>query len=580
MRRGLLFGSGCMPVVDHKAERAKDIKRIKDSVHPRKVVVAGPGTGKTHLFREIITKKRAEGKKRFLALTFVGKLADALADDLCGLAKTNTLHGFARSFVLEHTKNFDYYPQISEVIAEDLRNEGIEAFEIGDENYVRKTKYYRAVGHDDVVLYAVRTCKKDPKKIPFFDLILIDEYQDFNSTESELVDILAQRNEVVIVGDDDQALYGFKGASPSFIRAKYDPDNARWESFSLRFCSRCTEVMIRYFHCLVAQFTASNSAETVPTKKRIEKEYICYIPDGERDSKIYDSRANPKIHLIKSCPVGKIANIIRTELENLVESQQLKEVLVIGEAQSCGKLLERTARQLRNFGFKNVAHKGESGNVPIRQDIVDAYKFLAKDESSPLGWRILKNPEDAETRKKHLANAQTLNAIINGTPSQVKAISYTCILRMEDEIEVWEIPSEEVSKDEVGADELEARMYQRQNILIRKGLLAQELKIANLHLSPPLCNLDITVGNILNSKGLGADVVFLIGFDQGKLPAKNDPTEGEIYQMMVAVTRAKKRMYLINTIGQKVSRFVECLDAKYLDIKEVPEPKRRAPARC
>ena len=43
--------------------------------------------------------KKIEGKKDFIAITFIGKLRDSLADDLCGLAKTMTMHGFARRFV-------------------------------------------------------------------------------------------------------------------------------------------------------------------------------------------------------------------------------------------------------------------------------------------------------------------------------------------------------------------------------------------------------------------------------------------------------------------------------------------------
>jgi superfamily I DNA/RNA helicase len=558
-----------MAVINHKAERGNDVKRVKDSGHSRKVVAAGPGTGKSYLFSEIIKQKRAQGKTKFLAITFIGKLSDALADDLCGLARTTTMHSFARSFVLEHAKGWTYYPQIYDLIAEDLKNEGVEAFEIGDEHYVNKTKYYKAVGDADVVHYAVRICKKDPKKIPVFDLILVDEYQDFNAAESEFVDLLAQRNETIIVGDDDQALYGFKGSSPSFIREKYDSGNTNWESFSLRFCSRCTEVMIKYFHSLVAQLTPSNPAEGDPSKRRIEKEYICYAPDGEPDSKTEDSKANPTIHLIKSCPVGMIAYKIKEKLEKLVETQKVKEVLVIGEARSCMALLKTTAQQLKNYGFKNVDNKGEVGIISVRQSIVDAYRFLAKDGSSLLGWRILGNPSDEEARKRSLKNAKTLNAIINGTPSEVKAISYARILLMEDEIESWETLSKELDGDDMDASDVEALKHHEQDIVIRKGLLTQELKRANLHLPPPLCNLEITVCNILNSKGLGADVVFLIGFDQGKFPSKGSPTDDEIYQMMVAVTRAKKRMYLINTIDKKVSGFIDCLDARHLDIEEI-----------
>lgn len=90
-----------------------------------------------------------------------------------------------------------------------------------------------------------------------------------------------------------------------------------------------------------------------------------------------------------------------------------------------------------------------------------------------------------------------------------------------------------------------------------------------MHLARPLCNLDITVCNILNSKGLGADVVFLIGFDQGRFPTKEDASEAEIYQMLVAVTRAKKRLYLINTVGRAISIFTHHIEASDLDVEEI-----------
>jgi superfamily I DNA/RNA helicase len=463
----------------------------------------------------------------------------------------------------------NYYPDIYEVISEDLKNEGIETFQVGDDNYFRQTMHYKAVGDADVVQYAIRICKKDPNKIPAFDLILVDEYQDFNETKSEFVDLLAQKNEIVVVGDDDQALYGFKGSSPAFIRAKYDPGNAHWESFTLRFCSRCTSVVIEYFHSLVAQFAPGDPKEDDPTKKRIQKEFLCYAPDGEPDSKLRDSKANPKICLIKSCPVGMIATKILDELKKIVGVQKIKEVLIIGEARSCRTLLKMTARQLTNYGFKYVDLKGESAIIPLKEGVVNAYRFLAKDELSPLGWRILGNPTDAGVRQKHLRNAKTLTRIIDGTPSEAEGIRYADISLVEEEIESWETLKRERADDGGDADDMETLQRHLQDIEIRRGLLTQELKRAYLYLPPPLRNLDITVCNILNSKGLGADVVFLIGFDQGKFPSKDNPTDNEVYQMLVAVTRAKKRIYLVNTIGKKVSRFVDCLNAGRLDVMEV-----------
>ncbi|MBP6977626.1 MAG: AAA family ATPase [Lentimicrobiaceae bacterium] len=526
-----------MTEINYKEERINDVNKIKDSLHPRKVVVSGPGTGKSYLFSELIKKKRAEGKTNFLAITFIGKLSDMLADDLCGLAETMTLHAFAREFVLQNCRGWTYYPKMYELIKEDLENEGIKNFEIGDENYINKTKFYKAIGNDDVVYYAVRICRKNPNKIPQYDLILIDEFQDFNSIESDFVDLLAQRSEIIIVGDDDQTLYKFKGSSPSFLRNKYSQSNDNFESHTLRFCSRCTEVMIKCFHDLIETYGLND-----PQLGRIQKEFICYLPDKNEDSK-----RNSKIQILKNCPTGKIAFEIKKELTRLVQSQKIKDVLIIGEGRSCESILKQIGEQLSNYGFRNVDYKKKIDYFSINQDIVDAYKLIHYNPSSPLGWRILGNPEDSKQRNKHIKNAETLDRIINSTSSKLTSIRDQAISELETVIE-----DESINDFE-----------------IRKGLLFKLLKRNNIHLSRPLCNLDISVCNILNSKGLGADVVFLVGFDNKRFPLKETPNEEEVYQMLVAMTRAKKRIYLINTIGKNMSSFIDYLDKQYLGIREI-----------
>ncbi|MGC2287536.1 MAG: AAA family ATPase [Candidatus Acidiferrum sp.] len=135
--------------MDHEAERKNEVATISQSTHRRKVIVAGPGTGKSYLFKDLINKKKSEGKSNFLAITFIGKLRDALADELCGLAETTTIHAFARSFVFEHLKDWSYYPRMYELISEDLKAEGVGAVEVGDPRYAQKTKHYRAVGTRD-----------------------------------------------------------------------------------------------------------------------------------------------------------------------------------------------------------------------------------------------------------------------------------------------------------------------------------------------------------------------------------------------------------------------------------------------
>jgi superfamily I DNA/RNA helicase len=536
--------------MDYKAERESDVNKILTSDHPRRVVVAGPGTGKSFLFEQAIKKEKESGKTRFLAITFIGKLGDALADDLAGLAETTTLHGFARKFVLDNVPNgWEYYPEITSIIKEDFAAKKIKSFVIGDGNYKERTKYYKAVGQEDVMHYAVEICEKDAKKIPEYDLILVDEFQDFNEIEAKLIDLLAIKNKILVVGDDDQALYEFKGSSPKFIRERHDISNTNYESHTLRFCSRCTPVIIDAFHDVI-NFINKDGAKN----GRIKKEYVCYLPEKQKDGDL-----NQKILLMKDTMPGEIPSKIRVALSEMLREQKVKSVLIIGESRSCGATLLDIAKKLRGYGFKNIDHRElTERKFTLKSWMVSGYKVLAKGANDVLGWRILLKDIDATARKNlilksynkpdelaanlpddfkeaHTNNATVLQKILTKSPSEVRGIADSTIEKLFKKVV-------EVQKSE-------------------REIFVDQLVAENKNLSRPLGSLDITVCSILGSKGLGADVVFVVGFDQGKLPSKKIPTDSEIYQFLVALTRAKKRIYLIHTGGKTISPFINYLNS-------------------
>jgi hypothetical protein len=77
-----------------RADRQWHVDAVLASTSRKKVVVAGPGTGKTFLFKEVLKSKR-----NTLTLTFVNSLVEDLSLDLSGLSEVKTLHGFARSIM-------------------------------------------------------------------------------------------------------------------------------------------------------------------------------------------------------------------------------------------------------------------------------------------------------------------------------------------------------------------------------------------------------------------------------------------------------------------------------------------------
>ncbi len=84
----------------------------------------------------------------------------------------------------------------------------------------------------DLIYYTVKLLKKRPKILDElqkkFKYILVDEFQDVNYAQYELVRLLACNVQLTVVGDDDQSIYAFRGASVSNImRFKDDYSQAK-----------------------------------------------------------------------------------------------------------------------------------------------------------------------------------------------------------------------------------------------------------------------------------------------------------------------------------------------------------------
>ncbi len=86
------------------------------------------------------------------------------------------------------------------------------------QRYIELTKQYNVIDYDDQIYRAVELLKNRPniqaQLQERFAAIMIDEFQDTNPMQSELIDLLVGKsNSLMVVGDDDQSIYGFRGAT-------------------------------------------------------------------------------------------------------------------------------------------------------------------------------------------------------------------------------------------------------------------------------------------------------------------------------------------------------------------------------
>jgi ATP-dependent DNA helicase UvrD/PcrA len=206
--------------------------------------------------------------------------------------------------------------------------------------YIERSEYYGAVGFDDSVYRLLKEIQATPDILPQFDQVVVDEFQDFNPLEVAFIYELSKKGDILIVGDDDQAVYDDRSASATYLRKLYStPEFARFE---LPFCSRCPEVIVNATNRLIEKATANGYLSG-----RIPKAYECFLDDKESDSKRY-----PKI-VVANCTTGRnipkyihreIVEIDRSDIEeSQLEGQEYPTVLIVGKAH----YLREIEKQLR-----------------------------------------------------------------------------------------------------------------------------------------------------------------------------------------------------------------------------------------
>jgi len=140
-------------------------------------------------------------------------------------------------------------------------------------------RHHNRIDFDDQRLLAYLGLASDERLAAMatsrFGAVIVDEFQDINRLDFEFINLLARNKQLVVVGDDDQSIYSFRGCSPDYIINFPERVGRKVETVILRTNYRCPKNVVEMGNRLIAHNT-----------NRIEKNQIAHRTD-QADVKLW-----------------------------------------------------------------------------------------------------------------------------------------------------------------------------------------------------------------------------------------------------------------------------------------------------
>ncbi|MFV0340388.1 MAG: ATP-dependent helicase [Parachlamydiaceae bacterium] len=617
----------------------EDQKKAVSILNGPVLVLAGAGSGKTRVVVERIVALIRSGisSSSILGLTFTNKAAKEMRERVHKITScdvwVSTFHRLGARVLREsihalgYTQNFLIYDEddAEKVIKQCLEKMNVQEGKgekkkyrqmishaknggrIRDEFEEKLTRLYNeelkrcnAVDFDDLLLLPLKIFREHPSILELYQVryshLLVDEYQDTNSLQDELINLLAgSKRNLFVVGDPDQSIYSWRGANISNImnfKAKYP----EVETIFLEENYRSQPLILEAANALIAN-----------NETRYEKNLWSKRPAGAKIKEIGASNEKEEAFLVTS----DIADLKR-------KGVSYDEIAVLYRTNAQSRAFED---YLLSRGIPYVVVGGIS--FYQRKEIKDILAFLRLllSDHDPLAFErvvnLLKMGLGKASQAKIFAGAEQemmplyryCKALVDGVPLQnpisLPARSKNALMRLTGIVDrlrtlkesggvadlIREVIAESTYFDLLKEDK-ETYQDKKENVeelvskavewdLEERGDLVKFFE--ELSLKASIEEIDpnqerVSLMTVHNSKGLEFYAAFLAGMEEDLFPHVNSreddlKLEEERRLCYVAMTRAKDRLtlsycrmrYLFGTSRfQRPSRFLTEIPRMYV----------------
>ncbi len=474
------------------------------------------------------------------------------------------------------------------------------------EKYQEKLKSSDAMDFDDLLLNTILLFKKSPETLEYyqnkFKYIVIDEYQDTNMLQYEFAHMLSEKSRnLCVVGDDDQSIYKFRGATIENI-LNFEKNYPDAKIIRLEQNYRSTKSILSCANKLIEN-NSNRKGKTLWT----------------------DNPSGDKVNVVTlTSDFDETDFIIRTINDNIKNGYRYSDMAVLYRMNAQSNLIERALIKnnipYRIIGGHRFYDRAEVRDMMAYMHVavnpcddmrllriinqprrgigvatVDSLVRLAEKKNEPI-INIIQHAREYGVCCKGLDKLNSFYNLIQQFHTILKDESlslverYDLILSKIDYIEYLRSRRDKEGKIE-NIQELKSNIYHYEQAHPEEKSIEGFLQEVSLLTDMDNYDKDsdaVVLMTMHSAKGLEFPIVFLPGFEEFIFPSiqslmSESETEEERRLAYVAITRAKEKLFITNTkkrilLGKTMindeSRFVTELPEEFIQRKTIHNEKK------
>ncbi|HWV22280.1 MAG TPA: UvrD-helicase domain-containing protein [Devosia sp.] len=608
------------------------------------LVLAGAGTGKTRVLTtriaHILNQRMAWGSQ-ILAVTFTNKAANEMkkrvhefVPNFEGLPWMGTFHSVSARILRTHAELVDLKPQFTILDTDDqirLIKQLLEVENIDEKrwparqfanlldawknrgwlpkdvppaekgyfangkapnlyaDYQARLKTLNAVDFGDLLLECIRLFRENPEVLAEyhrkFKYMLVDEYQDSNTAQYLWLRLLAQGKpaseaNICVVGDDDQSIYGWRGAEVDNI-LRFEKDFPGAKVIKLERNYRSTANILKAASTLIAH-NESRLGKTLHTDVAEAGELISFtqVYDSEEEARTVGEEIEQFQRLGE--PLNSMAILVRAsyqmrELEERFITLGLNYRVVGGprfyerkEIRDALAYLRLVAQPADDLAFERIV------NVPKRglgDSTVKTLMETGRHQRVPLlsATRMLIETEELKPKQR-----TTLRGLVDQFDNWARRADSLPLYQL-----VEQILEESGYMDMLAADKSAESQGRKENLKELSRSMEEFETLGGFleHISLVMdrdsaeASDAVTIMTLHSAKGLEFNTVFLTGWEEGSFPSQRSMDESgragleeERRLAYVGITRGRKRVRISSAQNRRIhGLWQSALTSRFVD---------------